>query len=573
MFPSDPPLRRAWLLIFALAAVVRLVHLAQLVDSPALAWHLWPQTDMHAFWVWSGNIAGGDFLSRLPQRPLTGWHLDVARLYLQLVPDAALTSLPAQEAATQLWHTWQGGARFYQEPVYPYLLALLRGTLGLGALGLIAAQMLLGLAGLWLLMDGTRRLAGDRAAVLAGLLATCCGPLVYYESLMLRESLTVTLVWWLVRQWAVARDRTEVAPWLAMGAVAGLTMLTRAATLPFVVLLALWSLRLVTAQPQALRHRALGWSLGLAGPLSLLAARNLAVGESPLAIAGGGVFAFVAANAPGADPSLGLVLDPPILARLLAGSHGNPLALAWHTVEAQGAGMPALVWAKLVALIQPAEIPNNSNFLFFSAHTPILRWLAIGWALILPLSLIGAWLSLRHRALRIWVLFAALQVGFLLVTQPLSRYRIVLLAGLIPLAALAGAHLTAQVQAGLRPRQIAPWVGAVLSAAGLGLLALPPVCLRPADHAVAWQFWAEPRIRAAAERSDLPAVVDSAALFLRGQPTSWQLPRDTATVRLYARASEVLADALDAQGNASAAQEQRAMGKKLLAILGTKSSL
>ena len=559
MFLPPPPYRRAWLIIFALAATVRLVLAAQLVDSPALVWHHWSETDMHAFWSWSGHIADGDLLSRLPQRPPTAWHTDVAQRYLHSVPTDPAAALPASESTAQLWRQWQGGDRFYQEPLYPYLVALLRAVLGLGVLGVLLAQMLLGLAGLWCLMDATRRLMDDATAVAVGLLATLCAPLLFYEVQLLRETLAITLFWALVRQWAVARDRPDVASWVAVGLLAALGMLTRAAMLPFVLVLAAWSLR----APVSRWPRLFGWLLGAAVPLGLLAARNLALGVSPWAIAGGGVFAVVAANAPGADPMLGLVLEPAEIARLLAQTHGDVGGLTWAALRAQWAsgGLPALFLGKLVALLQPAEIPNNASLPFFAAHAPVLRGLTAGWWLVLPLAIVGAGLAVRDRRGRVWLVWAGLQIALLLITQPLSRYRLPLLAGLLPLAALALVDLARTPR--LVKLRSPMWGSALVLGAGLQFLPVPPICARSADHDVAWQFWAQPAITNAADHGDVPAVIEATRLYLRGEPERWTLPRDKRTQHLYAQAHQVLADALQASGDVAGAAEERAQSARL----------
>ena len=49
-------------------------------------------------------------------------------------------------AAAALWSHWCGNGRFYQEPLYPYLIALVYRVAGPGALYVIALQLLLGLA-------------------------------------------------------------------------------------------------------------------------------------------------------------------------------------------------------------------------------------------------------------------------------------------------------------------------------------------------------------------------------------------------------------------------------------------
>ena len=564
---------RAQLLVLALFACVRLVHLAQLVDSPALVQQQWPDSDMFAFDHWAYNIAHGDIWSAQPQRPLTAWHHEVAREFRALTPSTRTDD--------ELWRDWQGGARFYQEPLFPYLLAGVY-TLSDTPLLALACQMLLGLLGLWLLMDATRRLLGEREAVIAGLLATLCGPLAYYESLLLRETLAVTATWLLLRQWVVASQtdlrldpsgdlprppphRSEVSRaegWL--GLAAGLALLTRVAIAPFVVFLLvclLW--------PRAQRLQRLGGLLlGLSLPLGLVLVRNLVVDAPPFAMAGGGVFAFVAANAPGADPWQGLVLDAPVIARLLQ-HQGQSMVVA--TLQQQP-HLISLEFAKLGALLHNYEMPNNASFLFYRAHAPILKLLPVNFALLLPLGLVGTLDALRSRRARVLVVLACVQVLPLLILQPLSRYRLGFLAALLPLAALGLTFLHGVWQA--RRVRLLVWL---LPIALLTVFLLRPLPdrvppTRAVDHAVAWQFWALPAMQRAAERQDHAGVVDAMLLYLRGEPAdlaTWPRPlrpEQTRIAEMYSNAHAIAAQALHMQGDVAQAAQHRAASAALHAL-------
>lgn len=560
-----PRQRQFLLLILALFASLRLIHLAQLVDSPALVQHQWPDSDMFAFWHWSDNIAAGDLLSRQPQRPPTSWHIDVAHTYLRLAPWDPASKLTDNQAVQTLWQRWQGGAQFYQEPLYPYLLAPLR-LLQLPILLVFLAQMLLGLLGLWLLIDATRRLLGPREALLAGLLATLCGPLAYYESLLLRETLAITLMWLLLRQWSLARARVDVRIWASVGLCAGLCLLTRAAILPFVLILLLFSLR------QSWRSRLLGWLLGLSLPLGLLILRNVLVQAPPFALAGGGIFAILAANLPGADPWQGLILDPAQLAQLLAGADNRPLRLlhhAWLQWPHPGP-LLALQLRKIAVLLHNHEIPNNASFLFYRQHAPILKLLPVSFGIALPFGLLGMLHAVRQRRGLVLVLLALVQTLPLLILQPLSRYRLPLLAVLLPLMALALVTLWDQARQH-RPKQ---WIPALLLTLSLLVFLYRPLPrivppTRAVDHLVAWQFWTLPRMQRAMAQQNSPELIETFQLFLRGEPTDllfWppELRDDQRKIaRVYADAHGILAQVLEQQKEMADAQLQRNLAEKL----------
>lgn len=554
---------RARLLVLVLFACVRLGHLLQVQDAPALAQQQWPDSDMFAFDHWAHHIADGDLLSRLPQRPLTSWNRDVVAAWQQLHPGQP----PADAEA--LWRHWQGGARFYQEPLFAYALAALYATVGSSPLLALALQALLGALGLWLLIDAARRLLGEREAILAGILATLCGPLAYYESLLLRETLAVTTVWLLLRQWAVARERPTWRPWAALGLAAGLALLTRMTIAPLVVgLIAVSLLPATTRWP-----RALGWTIGMSLPLGAVLLRNASVG-APLGGlgGGGGIYAFVMANSRFAEPWQGWVVDPPLIARLLAQSDGAnlPLALATLSDHPSLGSVLALQAAKWSPLLHAFEVPSNSSFAFYREHAPILRFLPVDFAIALPLGLVGAWRAWVDRRARVLVALSVVQLLPVLILQPLSRFRLGLLVALLPLAALALVWLYDAWRAGER-RRVGVAAVAVLALCGWMHRPLPPdvAPTRAVDHAVAWQFWALPDLQHAAARGDHAAVAEAMRLFLRGEPeelASWPraLRREqTQIAERYSEAHNIAAQAEQLLGHEAQAAVDRAASSAL----------
>ena len=556
------PYRRFRLAVLLAFFAVRLVHAAQLVDAPALSQQRWAESDMFAFDHWAHNIAAGDWLSRQPQRPVTAWQRDVVAAYLRLEPtDPAAQEAPAL-AAENLTQRWQRHPVFYQEPLFPYLLAALYAVLGDAPLLAVALQMLVGLLGLCLLLEATRILLGEREAAWVGLLAVACGPLAYYESLLLRETLAITLTWLVVWRWAVARLRDDWQRWTGVGLAAGFALLARSTLLPFVAALVAVS---VFGRQQR-RERLLGWALGLAVPFSCLALRNFVVGAPLLALNGGSALAVFAANAPGAVPWQGLILQPELLARFLAGADVSPLGAlaAAFAAHPDWRSFLALQLAKWQPLLHDFELPGNSSFAFYRQHAAVLRWLPVHFALALPLGLLGGIQAVRQRR---GVILAGLAVTALLplvLLQPVSRYRVGLLAALLPLAAIGLGWLWDLWRRGRRGAVMAAAVALSLFAAWLDrpLPAAVPFT-RAVDHAVAWQFWAKPALVQAAGAANHAEVYDTMRLFLRGEPAdlaTWPRPlRDEQTriAEIYSEAHAIAAQALAAQGKKPEAASER----------------
>jgi 4-amino-4-deoxy-L-arabinose transferase-like glycosyltransferase len=531
---------------------VRIAHVTMALGGPAAAQHLWTETDMAGFDHWARQIARGDVLSTGTQRPLTHWHRETARLYLAAHPGGG--------DAETLWHRWYGVPRFYQEPAYPYALAAVYALIDSDLPIPLFGQALLGLGAVALLMAVTRRLLGECEALVAGVLAALCGPAVYYDGLLLRETLSAATVWLALLAWVRVRQGTRTADAALLGLACGLAAMTRVLVAPFAVLL------LVTAWRSLDARRGVALVAGLGVPLGLLAMRNLAVGVPPLSIAWGGTMAFVATNAAGSDPWWGLIHDPALIARLMAESDGSPLHLVWASLASHdNVGSWLLLEAKKVAvLMHDWEVPNNASFDFYAAHTRLLRALPVTFAVVLPLGVAGAFVALRQRRGRILVALAALQVAVVLVLTPLSRFRIALCWALLPLGALALAAGFDAWRAGRRGRVSA--TALVVIATWLAMhRPLPPGVLRvrPVDHQTAWSYWARPRLEAAQIRRDLGALAAAMRDFVRGEPEDLAvqdpqtLPDRRHIAMLYARAHDLLAQAALEIGDSRQATAER----------------
>lgn len=185
---------RRWILavVVAVSLAVRIVYFVELSDGPCVEFHRWEQLDMHWFDTWARHVASsGDWLSEKIDQPFHSWHKTIADAYFRRNPEEA--KVLAQEAAAGgggasaarlLWRRWHGGRRFYQEPLYPYLIAATYELLGADVRWVFAWQMLLGVATSVLVLLTARLYFGEAAGGLAAL----ASPLLYYEMLLLRET-------------------------------------------------------------------------------------------------------------------------------------------------------------------------------------------------------------------------------------------------------------------------------------------------------------------------------------------------------------------------------------------------
>ena len=174
--PSTRVLGAGWMwpaalaLLFAVAFAWRLAYLRRLAATP-LGGSL--TEDAHFYWTWAGYL---------------------------------------------LRHGFMGSRPFFLAPLYPYTLALLRIPLGDSVERVLEVQALWGAVAAVLLADAVRRIARPGVGLAVGALAAFYESSVFFDGLVLTESLLFflecLLVWWIV-----ARAARAHRGWVA--AVAG----------------------------------------------------------------------------------------------------------------------------------------------------------------------------------------------------------------------------------------------------------------------------------------------------------------------------------------------------------------
>ena len=129
------------LAIFAIALLVRLVHVWQLRRSPFFALLM---GDSHGYDEWARRIAAGD---------------------------------------------WFGTEVFYQAPLYPYLLAVVFKLAGNSLFIVRLLQTALGTASCLLLAHAGRRFFNERVGLVAGWFLAVVQPAIFFDGLIQRSSL------------------------------------------------------------------------------------------------------------------------------------------------------------------------------------------------------------------------------------------------------------------------------------------------------------------------------------------------------------------------------------------------
>ncbi|BDG04285.1 glycosyltransferase family 39 protein [Anaeromyxobacter oryzae] len=422
------------------AIFVRLILCLQAAATPLTRIDtLVAESDNHFFDEWGRQIAGGDWLQRAPLHPTTRWMRQVADqalardpelpVKLGLAPDAGYDR-PAMEV--RLWERWLGGATFFQEPAYAYLVGLTYGLFGANVWHVFLLQLALGVCGVLLVHELARRLFSETAAAAAGVLALLAPIPLLYEITLLRDSLVavLTVALALAMHWAPGGRRVR---WLILGLAFGGATLVKQSFLFFPMLMAAWRLATVRAP---LRERLAAAGLVTAGlGIALLPAvlRNVAVGVPALALNGSAAGMLAMFHTASASP-IALTV-PPEFSRVLVAADGRPLASFVEAARTHPSpwGFVALNLRKLLYVWHGYEAGNNVDVHLFKLGAPLLAALPATFVVLVPLAGVG--LASRGAA-RAWPLLVAIAASIptMLLAAVLSRYRAAVAIALLPLA-------------------------------------------------------------------------------------------------------------------------------------------
>lgn len=564
-----------WLILTA-AIALRVVVFLQLDSTPFIHMERWAQTDMHYYDGWARQIAAGDWLSANAPVPMHRWHHEVAQAWFTQHPDVkAELGRGGRDPDVALWSRWMHSPRFYQDPLYPYLVAVLYRFVSPDARVVLILQLAAGVLTTMLIWSLARRHFGETAGAWAGILAVLCAPLMFYELLLLRDSLIaasgVAIVWLTDR----ALDSKRARWFFALGGALGVAFLLKSSILLLgagVVPIALLSLR-GTRRPVVLVAALCG---GLSLAILPLAARNIRVGVPTWSLATLGPLTFLSANDANALPDVGFGVDVPRLVTFLGDTDGSWRAVTSAVSDRQTPGTyAALIWRKCDRAWHWFEIPNNENLYYLRQQVPVLTWMPVTFWICAPLALVGLVLAgLRARVP--WTLLAL--VGSSLATLAafyvLGRFRVSLIAATIPFAALAAAELVAAIRH-------ARWArgAAIAGAAGLLLLwtgrplADDQLLIRTSDWILAWSVEYQDRVYGALDRKDVASAGASyQEFFARYEPSLSEIleSNDPQLAPELADMHAECAQILRAAGRPDAASVEVDAAKRLLALQPTR---
>jgi hypothetical protein len=234
-------------------------------------------------------------------------------------------------------------------------------------------QMLVSMSGNVLVYILARRYFGDMVTVLAAALVVLCGPLLYYDMVLLRESMigpAGSLLAYLMER---ARDRPTKRRWMVLESAFGFVILLKSYLL---LMLAVMLGFLVTTQrrtPQALAARAGALVGAVLVALSPAVLRNVVVGTDPFRLSSVGPITFVCDNTPDYPADAGILISERYTPGIMARAEGRLLPCVIKTLRSDDnpLGYVGKSAAKFAAIWHWYETPNNANFYYYRLHASL----------------------------------------------------------------------------------------------------------------------------------------------------------------------------------------------------------
>jgi len=406
------------LLVFALALLVRIVYILQIDASPLFAF---PAVDGKTYVLHAQSLAAGNWLG-------------------------------------------YGQEPFWQPPLYPYLLGILKSVAPDSFFYAIRwLQVLFGALTCSLIYLLGTRWHSPRVGLVAALAACFYGPFIFFDGEVLPASLATLLNLGGLLLLDRALDRNELRPYAVAGFVFGMSALAVASVLSFALAAAGWiywkkrSLAALTA-----------FALGLVVALAPVTWRNYAIGGDQVLISSNSGINFFIGNNAEYDKMVqtrpGWEWDELIAQPTAAGLEipSEKSAYFWHKARSYIHDHPLhyayLQLRKAGHYFSGDEVGRNQDIYYWRSYSSVLsatlwKWgLAFPFGLVCPLALLGLALALHRKNLNLGILFALTYSAGVIAFFPMARYRIPVVPVFLLLASYSACWLWEHFKSG-RTRQ------------------------------------------------------------------------------------------------------------------------
>lgn len=320
---------------------------------------------------------------------------------------------------------WIGRGVFFKAPLYPYFLAVIYKLSANSVKVARFVQLVIGSLSCVLIAVLAKRVFDWRVGLVAGLMASAYGMLMYFEGELLGEFLFIFLCLCTLLLLLKARSNPGRLLWLLSGGLLGFAALARPNVLLFGVFVLVWigiGFRRERSRRVILGY-VLAFVLGTALVILPVTARNYLVGRDFVLISSNAGVNFYLGNnrvsdgmtplAPGIEATgLGLDEQSTQLAQTELGRKLKPSEVSnvcfgkglefWRQ---DSLGFLKLILRKLGLFWFGYEVSNNQHIYIHGGHSSLFRalvWRQFGiyfpFGILAPLALSGAVLSLKRRA-------------------------------------------------------------------------------------------------------------------------------------------------------------------------------
>jgi 4-amino-4-deoxy-L-arabinose transferase-like glycosyltransferase len=280
------------------------------------------------------------------------------------------------------------------------------------------------------------RLFGGIAGLLAAIVVMLSGPVMVFDMVLLRTTLTVFLSVLLLHLYLRALDRPERWRMVAFGVASGFTLLAQSYLILFIVPAWGWLAWTLRGQRRALGSSLAAYGLALLAVMAPLFIRNAIVGVP---------WGSVASNGAIAQPMDAFFVHNATLVRIMhesGGSFGKAVVESLRTFD-DAADLWRIYRQKIDGLFMWWEAPNNMNYYAFKEYSPLLKSLPAPYHGVAPLAIAGFLFGLwRFRTASMPLLLMALTCAApLIIGSSLARYRV----PFVVIAALPAAWLLVEI--------------------------------------------------------------------------------------------------------------------------------
>lgn len=356
---------------------------------------------------------------------------------------------------------------FFRAPFYSYFIAGLYSLGGQSNWIFRIIQIILGSISCGLIFLIGRSVFTNRVGLIAGLFMALCGPLIFYDVMLLATTLTIflnlTALWFLIRY----LSRKQPVDIIIGGLALGLSAITRPNILFFALALFIWAIIALLRKKQIVSAKhLLILVVAIIIPIAPVTLHNYnQSGEFILIGAYGGINLYIGnySHADGVSPVIpgvrkdwwGGFEDTKRIAetesgRSLSASEVSGFWTAKTLKEIAGdpGHFAGLLFKKIILLTSGIELSNNFDYYFFTRQGWLMkiliwpRFIFFPWGLIFPLALLGFLSVRKYQSKTFLLLLFALMYGLSIVMFLVSsRYRLPLLPVSILMAVYGVDHL------------------------------------------------------------------------------------------------------------------------------------